>query len=70
MLFGKRTAATIQAKDKRIANLAVSLARYEPRLESLERFVTPDKRIKRQVTARVNSTRKRGLRRATPSKAD
>ncbi|HKO44160.1 MAG TPA: tail fiber domain-containing protein, partial [Pyrinomonadaceae bacterium] len=60
----------LQAKDKRIANLAASLARYESRLASLERFVARDKRTKRQVTARVSSTRKRGLRRATPPKAD
>lgn len=60
----------LQAKDKRIANLAASLARYESRLESLERFVARGKRTKRQVTARVNSTRTRGIRRATPLKAD
>ena len=67
----------LSAKDERIANLAARLARYESnfarydsRLASLERSVAGGKRTKRQVAARVNSTRKRWLRRAAPSKAD
>jgi hypothetical protein len=67
----------LRAKDERIANLAARLARYESnlarydsRLASLERSVARGKRTKRQVTARVNSTRKSGLHRAAPSRAD
>ena len=67
----------LRAKDERIAKLAArlasyesNLARYDARLASVERFVVWGKRTKRQVTARVNSGRKRGHRRAAPPKAD
>ena len=67
----------LREKDERIAKLAArlasyesNLARYDARLASVERIVVWGKRTKRQVTARVNSVRKRGHRRAVPPKAD
>lgn len=67
----------LRAKDERIASLAArlvryesNLARYESRLASLERSAVLGKRRKRPVTVGVNTTRKRGVRRAAPSKAD